>query len=74
MLNLEFRQRPRSIYGKNGATPATQFPMIMGLHVLSAPGTHRGFILLVPIQRKGDGFSLGSHLNVGALAVDVSSS
>ena len=32
MMNLEFRQRPRSVYGKNGSTPATQFAMIMLLH------------------------------------------
>ena len=55
-MNLEFRQGPRSIYGKNGATPTTQFAVIMRLHVLSTPGTQNRVILLVPIQRNGDGF------------------
>ena len=75
MMNLEFRQGPRSIYGKNGPTPATQFAMIMRLHVISTPGTQDRVILFIPVQSKRDGFSfLGSgHFNVGAPAVGVSS-
>ena len=68
-MNLEFRQGPRSIYGKNGTTPTTQFAMIMPLHVISTPCTQGGFILVVPIQRKRDGFSFLGHVSVGAPAV-----
>ena len=67
-MNLEFRQRPRSIYGKNGSTPATQFAMIMRLHVISTPWTQGRFIPFVPIQRKSDRFSFRckSHLFLSA--------
>ena len=73
-MDLEFRQRPRSVYGKNRPTPATQFAMMMLLHVISTPWTQGRFILFVPVQSKRDGFSFRSHLNVGAPAVRVSSS
>ena len=56
-MDLEFRQRPRSIYGKNRPTPATQFAMIMLLPVISTPWTQGRFIPFVPVQSKGDGFS-----------------
>ena len=74
MIYLEFRQRPRSIYGKNRPTPATQFAMIMLLHVILTPFTQDCFILFVPVQSKGDGFSfLGiGHFNVSEPAVGVS--
>ena len=73
-MDLEFRQRPRSIYGKNRPTPATQFAMIMLLHVISTLLTQDRFILFVPVQSKGDSFSfLGiGHFNVGEPAVGVS--
>ena len=64
-MDLEFRQRPRSVYGKNRPTPATQFAMMMLLHVISTPWTQGRFILFVPVQSKRDGFSFRSHLNVG---------
>ena len=75
MMDLEFRQRPRSIYGKNRPTPTTQFAMIMLLHVISTSWTQGRFIPFVPVQSKRDGFSfLGiGHFNVGAPAVGVSS-
>ena len=72
-MDLELRQRLRSIYGKNRPTPATQFAMILLLHVISTPWTQGRFIPFVPVQSKGDGFSFRSHLNVGAPAVGVSS-
>ena len=74
-MDLEFRQRPRFIYGENRPTPATQFAMIMLLHVISTPWTQGRFIPFVSVQSKRDGFSfLGiGHFNVGALAVGVSS-
>ena len=73
-MDLEFRQRPRCIYGKNRPTPATQFAMIMLLHVILTPFTQDCFILFVPVQSKGDGFSfLGiGHFNVSEPAVGVS--
>ena len=57
MMDHEFRKRPRSIYGKNRPTPATQFAMILLLHVISTPFTRDRFILFIPVQSKGDGFS-----------------
>ena len=54
---LEFRQRLMSIYGKNRPTPATQFAMIMLLHVISTPFIQDYFILFVPVKSKCDGFS-----------------
>ena len=73
MMDLEFRQRPRSIYGKNRPTPATQFAMIMLLHVISTPFIQDCFILFVPVKSKCDGFSLFScHFNVAEPAVGVS--
>ena len=45
MMCLEFRQRLRSIYGKNSPTPATQFAMSMGVHLSSTaltPPRHTG--------------------------------
>ena len=71
---LEFRQRPRSIYGKNRPPPATQFAMIMLLQVISTPFTQDHFVLFVPVQSKCDGFSFLQivHLNVGEPAVGVS--
>ena len=73
-MYLEFRQQPRSIYGTNRPTPAAHFAMIMLLHVISIPLTQDRFILFVPVQSKGDGFSfLGiGHFNVGEPAVGVS--
>ena len=70
---LEFRQRPMSFYGKNRPTPATQFAMIMLLHVISTPFIQDCFILFVPVKSKCDGFSLFScHFNVAEPAVGVS--
>ena len=42
---------------KIAPTPATQFAMIMLLHVISTPFTQDRFILFVPVQSKGGGFS-----------------
>ena len=73
-MYLEFKQRPRSIYGKNRPTPATQFAMIMLLHVISTPFTQDRFVLFVPVQSKRDGLSFfGIGLfNIGEPAVGVS--
>ena len=73
-MDLEFKQRPRSIYGKTRPTTATQFAMIMLLHLISTPFTQDRFNLFVPVQSKGDGFSfLGiGHFNVSEPAVGVS--
>ena len=74
MMYLEFTQRPRSVYGKNRPTPATQFAMIMLLHVILTPFTQDRFILSVPVQSKSDGFSflVIGHFNVGEPALGVS--
>ena len=73
-MDLEFRQRPRSINGENRPTPATQFAMIMLLHVISTPWTQGRFTPFVPVQSKREGFSLFSApFNVSDPAVGVSS-
>ena len=73
MMCLEFRQRPRSIYGKNRPTAATQFAMKMLLQMISTPFTQDHFVLFVPVQSRGDGFSFFGivHLDVGEPAVGV---
>ena len=72
-MYLEFMQRPRSIDGENRPTPATEFAMIMLLHVISTPFTQDRLILFVPVQSKGNGFSFFScHFSVGEPAVCAS--
>ena len=40
MMYLEFRQRPRSIYGKNRPTPATQFAFACDLDTVHTGPLH----------------------------------
>ena len=75
MMCLEFRHGPRSIYGKNGPTPATQFAMIMGFHLSPTALTQHLVIPVIPNQGKLHGFSFGvglgraiNHFNVGEVA------